>query len=356
MSTDNAYAELGLAPGASEAEVKAAWRRLVSLWHPDRNSNADAVQKMQRLNDALEQISRAGFARGAARKRAEPGTGASHPEPPSAESPEPAGRAEPPAPARTIHRKVELSLDEAALGCTRTVSGQYVLQCASCSGLGWRTLGGRCKACAGSGAVRRTSLYNWFGTPVECEDCRGGGIARRPCAACGGSGKPAAQRFKVGVRIPPGVRDGDVLQAATRSSGGEQLAIELRVAVRQHEFLELFDDGALRCEVPVDGFDWIAESEIDIPALGGPRKLKLQRTQLIYRLQAQGFPTERRGPRGDLWITVVPVFPDPLGAEQQDLLQRLIASNLGRDGRPLQPKLRDWQQRMRGARRGATRS
>ena len=56
MSTDNAYAELGLAPGASEAEVKAAWRRLVSLWHPDRNSSASAVQKMQRLNEALFEV------------------------------------------------------------------------------------------------------------------------------------------------------------------------------------------------------------------------------------------------------------------------------------------------------------
>lgn len=337
MSTDNAYAELGLTPGATEAEVKAAWRRLVSLWHPDRNSSANAVQKMQRLNEALEQISRAGFARGATRTRPEP------PPPESAPS-------EPQPPARTIHRKIELSLEEAALGCTRTVSGRYGVRCASCSGLGWHALGGNCRACAGSGAVRRASLYNWFGTQVECEACRGGGIARRPCADCGASGKLAPQRFQVGVRIPQGVRDGDLLQAAALSSGGERLAIELRVTLRRHEFLELFDDGTLRCEVPVDGFAWIAGREIDVPTLAGSRPLRLNRAQLVYRIGSEGFPTERRGPRGDLWITVVPVFPDPLGAEQQALLDRLIATGLGRDGRPLQPRLRDWQRRMQGAR------
>ena len=339
MSTDSAYAELGLAPGASEAEVKAAWRRLVSLWHPDRNASASAVHKMQRLNEALEQISRAGFSSGATRTRTEPAPKPSAPQPPPPE-PQPA--------ARTIHRKVELSLEEAALGCTRTVHGQYGVPCAKCSGLGWQVLGGRCKPCAGSGAVRRASLYNWFGNRVECEACSGGGIARRPCGDCAATGKLAPQRFKVKVRIAQGVRDGDVLQAAALSSGGEALAIELRVMVRRHEFLELFDDGTLRCEVPVDGFAWIAEREIEVPTLDGPRQLKLRRAQLVHRLAAQGFPVERRGPRGDLWITVVPVFADPLGAEQQALLDSLIAANLERDGQPRVPRLRDWQRRMRG--------
>ncbi|HOM13313.1 MAG TPA: DnaJ C-terminal domain-containing protein [Rubrivivax sp.] len=352
MSTDNAYAELGLSPGASEAEVKAAWRRLVSLWHPDRNSSANAVQKMQRLNEAFEQISRAGFPRAATRRRAEAPPRAEPPAPEPAPS-EPAS-AEPSRAGRTIHRKVELGLEEAALGCTRSLSGRYAAQCTGCSGLGWFVLGGRCKVCAGSGAVRRASLYNWFGARVECEACRGGGIARQPCGDCGETGKLPMQRFQVGVRIPPGVRDGDVLQAAALSSGGERLAIELRVTVRKHEFLELFDDGALRCEVPVDGFAWIAGREVEIPTLAGPRKLKLDRTQLVHRLAGEGFPAQRRGPRGDLWITVVPVFPEPLGAEQRKLLDRLIASNLGRDGQPLQPRLRDWQRRMQGASRTET--
>jgi hypothetical protein len=155
LSTDNAYAELGLAPGASETEVKAAWRRLVSLWHPDRNSSANAVQKMQRLNEALEQISRAGFSAAATKARAEPKPKASPSKPPPPEPPPP----EPRPAARTIHRKVELSLEEAALGCTRSVTGQYGVQCATCSGLGWQVLGGRCKPCGGSGAVRRASLW-----------------------------------------------------------------------------------------------------------------------------------------------------------------------------------------------------
>ncbi len=73
---DDAYAELGLAAGASETEVKAAWRRLASQWHPDRNPSAAASSRMQRINEALERIRRAGFA-------AAPKNG------PAAESPQP---------------------------------------------------------------------------------------------------------------------------------------------------------------------------------------------------------------------------------------------------------------------------
>ena len=60
MDTRHAFAELGLTPGATAHEVKAAWRRLVSHWHPDRNSSAGAVARMQRINDAFRIIHRAG--------------------------------------------------------------------------------------------------------------------------------------------------------------------------------------------------------------------------------------------------------------------------------------------------------
>ena len=56
MTINDAYAELGLSPDANLAQAKAAWRALVSRWHPDRNSHAGASERMQRINRALEQI------------------------------------------------------------------------------------------------------------------------------------------------------------------------------------------------------------------------------------------------------------------------------------------------------------
>lgn len=341
MGTDNAYAELGLRPGASEIEVKAAWRRLASLWHPDRNPSLDAVEKMQRINEAFELLSRAGVVR-------EPG--AAGPDFGRDEARDATGGG---MPARSVHRKLVVSLAEAALGCTRELRGRIAGErCTGCRGAGWVVAGGRCTACAGSGAVRRTSLFNWFGTAAECEACRGGGIARRACGDCRGSGRQSARSYRVTVRIPPGVRDGDRLHAAVpaAAAGRPALAIDLLVRVAAHDLLQLGDDGDLRCEVPVDGFAWIAQREVEVPTLAGARPLALRRGQLTYRLAGEGFPRERRGPRGDLWVTVVPVFADELGADREALLDRLVASGVGPDGVPRDARLRAWQQRLRAAR------
>lgn len=341
MSTDNAYAELGLQPGASDAQVKAAWRRLVSLWHPDRNPSRNAVEKIQRINEAFDVLSRAGIARDAGMQ------------PRAAPEPPPAA-ADPGPPPRTIHRKLVLSLAEAAFGCTRELRGRVGGErCGGCSGAGWRVLGGRCPACAGSGAVRRTSLYNWFGALSECEACHGGGIARKTCTDCAGSGRQPARPYRVTLRIPPGARDGDRLQAPVPDRAGAMppLALELRIEVAAHPLLMLADDGQLHCEVPVDGFAWIAQHTVDVPTLDGTRALPLKRGQVSYRLPGEGFPRQRRGPRGDLCVTIVPLFPDTLGADRTALLEQLVANGLAADGRPRDPRLRAWQRQLRqGAR------
>ena len=119
MARNTAYAELGLKPGASEAEVKAAWRRLVSQWHPDRNPGAGAVARMQRINQAFEALRGSGPAM---RREPEPAS------PPST-APEPAAAPAPasgsgPRAGRTLVRKLKLTLEEAALGCIKLLQGQ----------------------------------------------------------------------------------------------------------------------------------------------------------------------------------------------------------------------------------------
>jgi molecular chaperone DnaJ len=352
VGTENAYAELGLRPGANEAEVKAAWRRLVSLWHPDRNASRNAVDKMQRINEAFEVLSRAGFAQEAA---------AAPPTPAAAEAAEAAEAAPASAsgrPPRTIHRKLVLSLAEAALGCTRELRGRIGGErCTGCSGTGWRVLRGRCPGCAGNGLVRRPSLMPWFAAVEECAACHGAGIARRICTECSGKGRSPSRAYRVTLRIPPGVCDGDRLQAQVpgTASGRPALAVELRIGVAPHDLLQLLDDGQLHCEVPVDGFAWVAQHAVEVPTLEGTQRLRLRCGQLSYRLPGQGFPRQRRGPRGDLSVTIVPVFPETLGAEREALLEQLVAHGVGPDGWPRDAGLRAWQRRLRAARgRGAT--
>lgn len=331
MGNDQAFAELGLPSDASEAEIKAAWRRLASRWHPDRNASAQAVARMQRINQAFEAIQRA---RQGSEGAAQP---AAAPEPPP--PPAPARPAHPP-----IHRKLRLTLEEAAAGCIKTLRGSFTPTCHHCEGLGHRVLGSRCRRCRGSGTFARpTAWFGWPGQPEDCEDCGATGIAREPCAPCEGSGTLAEQRYEVQVRIPPGVRDGDLLHVAARRAPAD---LEVQVGVAAHPLFTLQDDGSLHCTLPVDGFAWMANRSVSVPTLEGVQPLALQRGRQRYELPGLGFPQRHRGPRGTQVVEIEPVFPEKFSTDQEILLDQLIAA-----GTAAEPRLAEWQRTLRARER-----
>jgi molecular chaperone DnaJ len=329
MGANNAFAELGLAPGATETEVKAAWRRLVSQWHPDRNDSSGAVAKMQRINEALKEIRLSGFC--ADPEEFDDDTVGTDRQ------------------GRTISRKVKLTLEEAAVGCTRVLRGKVTENCSTCAGAGYQGLEETCRQCEGSGAVRHHAWYGWVSTLAECGACSGGGVVRQLCQACRGAGTLGTRRYNISVRIPHGVRNGDLLRVDGRRAGLGQRPghLNIRVQVLDHEFFELDDDGTVRCEIPVDGFAWAANRSVEVPTLTGLETMQLNREQLSYHLRGRGFPVERRGPRGDYWVTVVPMFPEQLSADQEILLDQLIATSSGLDGQASNHRLHVWNQGLR---------
>jgi len=160
------------------------------------------------------------------------------------------------------------------------------------------------------------------------------------------------------VRIPQGVRDGDLLHIDGRQPrpGQPRAAIDLRVELLPHPFFVLDDDGTVRCTIPVDGFAWVANRSTEVPTLTGMQPLALKRDQLSYRLEGQGFPVQRRGPRGDLVVTLVPTFPERFSTDQEILLDQLLATSADASGQPTDARLGEWQQTLshwqRGRRRG----
>jgi molecular chaperone DnaJ len=341
LGIDDAYAELGVAPGAGDAQVKAAWRRLVSQWHPDRNASAEAAALMQRINGAYERIrlATAGVAVGAVDVDADVGA---DDDAASADEPRRTGR--------IVRRRIRLTLEEAALGCTRLLRGRVVDACSACDGSGRLPRPVRCAACDGAGHRRGSWWLVWPAPEVACAACEGTGSLRPECPACEGAGRQAT-RYRRTVRLPAGVRHGDRLHAAGggRHRGGFDGTLELRVEVAPHPFFTVGDDGVLRCECPVDGYAWLAEAWIDVPTPGGLQQMRLRRGREVYRLRGQGLPLRRGSTeRGDYFVTVVPTFADTPDAEQQALLERLAA--LG-DATP-PPAIGAWRRRLRAWQNG----
>jgi molecular chaperone DnaJ len=304
ISIEDAYVALGITPGAPAGEVKAAWRRLASRWHPDRNPSAEAKALMQRINGAYERI-----------MGAQAGDDATAQAQPAAAMP-----------AVVLRRRVRVSLEEAALGTLRTVRGRYIDTCRACEGAGTSSAPSPCAHCKGTGQLRGSLWFGWMPTSTRCTHCDGRGQAAAPCADCSGRGHHR-RRYERRVRFPAGLRDGDVLHADANADGIDA-ALELQLRVAAHPFFttDAAQPGLLRCEMPVDGFAWLAECWTEVPTLDGPQQMRLRRGRLTYKLRGQGMPVERgSGVRGDLVVTVAPSFPDTLSPRRQALLEKLAA-------------------------------
>jgi molecular chaperone DnaJ len=327
ISIEDAYVALGIPPGAPPSEVKAAWRRLASRWHPDRNPSAEAAALMQRINGAYERILHG----------------------PDDEAEDAAAAGASPGP--VLRRRVRLDLEEAALGTTRVLRGRVIETCTACDGAGTTGALAACGHCDGSGSVRSSLWFGWMPASSRCTHCDGSGRLPVPCPDCGGHGT-LRRRYERRVRFPAGVRDGDVLNAHVRGADGVDGTLELHLRVAAHPFFttDEADPGLLRCEMPVDGFAWLAEAWAEVPTLEGPQQMRLRRGRLTYRLRGQGRPLERGGTaRGDLVISVAPSFPDTLSPRRQAMLEKL-AADTGTDAEP--DAVRAWRGQMAHWQRG----
>ncbi len=339
MDTQEAYQELGLHPSATDAQLKASWRRLVATWHPDRNAAADAGRRMQSINKAYQHIRQ--LRDGSlddGDDRADSGAGAA----PSGAAQAP----EPDTPSKTHVRKVRLSLEDAILGCTRTLRGHFTHRCTACVGKGQRVLAKACGTCRGSGAVRTAALFGWLWNEEACADCGGDGRQRERCGACEGSGERAVA-YRRQVRFPAGVRAGQVLSVPSARHGDMDIGLELQVEIEPHPLFVLDEGGVLRCEMPVNGYAWMAGCWVDVPTPGGLQQMRLNRDALVYRMNGQGFPTTPRGPRGDYIIKVVPVFPAQDDAAQDALLAQLIEYSTRAAAADRTQPMGQWQRRMK---------
>jgi DnaJ-class molecular chaperone len=332
MTIDESFRELGLSPGSNDTEVKEAWRRLAARWHPDRNTSPHALRKIQRINRAIEEIRqwrKSGFAD--LQQTAE----------------SPADVAE-----ESVEQQVSITLEEACAGCSRELHGEVVEECAECHGSGHEPAS-TCSRCHGSGRTGPSLWFPWLATSRECETCAGKGELHPICAACAGKGHGQPRRYRCRIDVPAGTRAGDVLHVHARVQGHRRehpLHLRVNVALQPHAFFELETDGTVQCAVPVDGFAWMAERWVEVPSPRGLQQMRLRRNAVTYRLKGHGLGG------ADCIITVDPMFPEELCADQQLLIEQLVAGNTGSRRTPAGKRMAAWQAELAGRRARETRA
>lgn len=345
------YIVLGLRPGASEGEIKRAYRRLARRFHPDINPGDHAAEVVFRsVVEAYETLMDP-------QRRRQYDTGSAVPPPEGdarlsfdgfdfsvvTDSRTSATFSElfadvfersagvndrSPQPGADLHADVTLSFEEAVRGAERQMTVTRHEACATCDGRGVvRTVEGQCLHCHGTGSIRWTRGHMVFSR--ACTTC--GGTGRRQeltCGACAGQGTTVRTELVV-VRLPAGVADGARLRVPGKGhagrNGGTAGELVVTVSVSPHPLFQRQGDDIL-LKVPIAVHEAMLGAKVDVPTPAGTAKLRVPPgTQPGQRLRLHGRGiVGADGRSGDLVVEVRIVIP-PLRDERSKELMREFA-------------------------------
>ncbi|WP_417662884.1 molecular chaperone DnaJ [Pseudomonas sp.] len=369
MSKRDYYEVLGVERGASEAELKKAYRRLAMKHHPDRNPD-DKVseEKFKEANEAYEVLSdsskRAAYDQygHAGVDPSMGGAGAGGAGFGGANFSDifgdvfsdffggaagAGGRGRGGAQRGSdLRYTLELDLEEAVRGTTVTIRVPTLANCKTCDGSGAKkgTTPVTCTTCGGIGQVRMQQGF--FSVQQTCPRCHGSGkMITDPCDSCHGQGR-VEEHKTLSVKVPAGVDTGDRIRLSGEGEagamGGPAGDLYVVVNVREHTIFQR-DGKHLYCEVPISFADAALGGELEVPTLDGRVKLKIPegtQTGKLFRLRGKGVAPVRGGGAGDLMCRVAVETPVHLDRRQRELLEEFRKSIDGDSSHS--PKANGW--------------
>jgi len=351
MAKRDYYEVLGVPRGASDDDLKSAFRNLARQYHPDVSSDPNAEEKFKEINEAYAILSdsekRAAYDRyghagvntqgmpdytnidlsdilegifgfggfggfggmGGRRSRNTPRRGAD------------------------LSSRIKLTFEEAAFGVEKEIKITRHATCHTCGGSGAMpgTSPHTCPQCKGSGEVRQMhqTLLGSMVQVVTCPNCNGRGeIIDTPCTTCGGSGLEKKTFTKM-VAVPAGISDGMQIRLAGEGepgiNGGPNGNFYVEIEVQKHNFFRRRNDDIL-LDLDINIAQAVLGDEIRIPTLNGDVSLRIPAgTQpgKVFRLRGQGIAHLRGSGTGDQLVTVSVQVPTKLSSEQREMFEKL---------------------------------
>jgi molecular chaperone DnaJ len=340
------YEVLGVQRGASDAQIKRAFRALARELHPDVAAAPDTDHRFREVAEAYEVLSdperratydmlgHAGLRRGgfeptfshfgnlsdvfaaffgddllggpvADRRRSTRGP--------------------------DLQAVVEIDLEEAFTGVVVTVPVEVALRCERCSASGSEPgTGARdCSTCGGAGQVRRVSqnVFGQFVSQQTCPECRGRGqVLETPCRDCQGEGR-VVERRRLDVDVPAGIHDGQRIRIRGEGHAGFQAGERgnVLVVVRVRPDPRFIRDGDdLHTAVLLTMTDAALGATTRVDGLGGDIDLEVApgtQPGVVRVLHGQGMPALRGSRRGDLYVRLDVAMPTQMTDEQRQLLE-----------------------------------
>ncbi|NUQ20970.1 MAG: molecular chaperone DnaJ [Gemmatimonadaceae bacterium] len=349
------YEVLGIARGATDDEIKKAYRKMAMQYHPDRNNGSkDAEERFKLVSEAYDVLrdpnKRAVYDRyGEAGLRGGGGMGGFHHVDLSEALSifmrdfggfggfeDMLGGRRGGAASRTgadVKVTVELTLLESATGVERAIPLKLLDPCDRCAASGAEpgTTPQRCTTCQGTGEVRRAqrSFFGQFVSVSPCPTCSGQGtVIASPCKKCKGEGRVRGEKT-INVRIPPGVATGQYMtlrgvgNAGPRN--GERGDVIVVFDVEEDPRFER-DGEDLYTEVLLSYPKLVLGADIEVPNVTGAITLRVPpgtQSGQVFHLRGRGLPRVNSGGVGDLHVRVQLWTPDAVSSEEKELLEKL---------------------------------
>ena len=350
------YEVLGLQKGASDDEMKKAYRTLAKKYHPDVNpDDKTAESKFKEINEAYailsdpekksryDQYGHAGI---------DPNMGGSgfgdyggyggfdfsdiFDSFFGGSTSSGGSRRNVAVRGDDIQARVNIAFEEAAFGCKKEINYSKVEKCGDCGATGAAkgSSAETCPNCRGTGQVKvsqRTAL-GMFQTTRSCDNCKGSGkIIKNPCTNCRGTGYVKVPK-KYEVAIPAGIDNGERIalraQGNDGRNGGNAGDLVITVNVRAHSIFER-DGSDIYCEIPITFPEAVLGAEISVPTLDSDVKYSIPegtQTGTKFTLKGKGIQVINSRSRGDLMFRVIIEVPRNLNDTQKDLLKQFGAS------------------------------
>ncbi|MCI6272849.1 MAG: molecular chaperone DnaJ [Erysipelotrichaceae bacterium] len=355
------YEVLGISKGASEQEIKKAYRSLAKKYHPDVNKEADAEAKFKEINEAYEVLSdpqkkanydQFGFAGmdnsgfsgfssggfddifdtffgggfggfgGSSRSRTAPTKG------------------------HDRYMSMNISFMDSIFGKTETIHLNVDEECSHCHGSGAESKSDieTCPTCHGSGTVisQQRTPFGVFQSQSVCPDCNGTGKKIKvKCHKCHGVGYES-KKVSVDLKIPAGIQTGQQLRVAKKgergTNGGPNGDLYIEIRVLKHDLFERRGND-IYVKVPLSSVDATLGTTIDVPTAYGDVELKIPagtQPNTTFRLKDKGAPNLNSGKKGDEFVQVEVVINNKLTKEEKELYQKLQNANKGKSKNPFE--------------------
>ena len=363
------YEVLGVSKTASDAEIKAAYKKMAIKYHPDRNpGDKEAEEKFKEAAEAYDVLrdpekrqrydqfgfagmnGQGGFGGGAGMSMDDifsmfgdifgGGSFAGGFGDFSGFSGFGGGRSS----GRHVEKgadlrlKVRVNLKEVASGVTKKFKINKYVTCPHCKGSGSED--GKketCNKCNGTGTTYRTmnTMFGHMQTQTQCDNCGGtGSIIRNKCKHCGGQGIVKGEEI-VEIKIPAGVQEGMVVNEKGKGNAARWNGIpgDIHVYIEEEPHPELLRDGQnIQYNLLLDVPTAILGGTAEVPTIDGRVKIKIDpgtQPGKIMRLRGKGLPVVQGYGygTGDLIVQIGVYIPESLSREEKETFEKLRTSD-----------------------------